>query len=72
MKVQTLSTGVTLVMDSSVRLPFESFLASPPIKVSCFCRSSIYSACKVHSFRRKKKKKISLTGPEGSCYWNIS
>lgn len=49
MKVQTLSAGVMLVMDSSVRVLFESFLASPPSKVSCFCRSSMYSACNVHS-----------------------
>lgn len=47
-KMQTLSTGAMLVMVSSVRLPFESFLASPSSRVSCFCRSNIYSAYNTH------------------------
>ena len=43
----TLSAGVMLEMESSAKLPFDSLLVSPPNRVICFCRSSIYSACKV-------------------------
>lgn len=42
---QTLSTEVVLGMDpSEARLPLDSLLVSLLIKVSCFCRSRIYSA----------------------------
>lgn len=42
----TFSNGVMLVMDSSSDMPpFISFLGSLLNSVSCFCKSSIYSAC---------------------------
>lgn len=43
--IQTLSPTVMLAIgSSSVKPPFISFLGSLPSKVSCFCKSSTYSA----------------------------
>lgn len=47
--IRTLSAGVMLVIgSSSVKPPFISFLGSLPSKVSCLCKSNMYSACENH------------------------
>jgi hypothetical protein len=51
--------------------PFMSFLAPSPSNVSCFCRSSIYSACIVHLKKKTSKRLKRSDQIWSSCEWGI-